>query len=329
MEARCLDKRSVDKRNLFLERKRLIDQELLKKNRNFRYNRAEAVSALARYEGSHEEDARLSHLISHKVKAKVEAKKSTKTLLKETLTKNEKTVVYNYRTIALEILKSLTNDERIKKFLGNVLLLQSNLEHKCNFLTVVLWPNMWEGIWKQLCLDLPRESVSIKINDVYVDAGTRRVEPLKRFPKSAVQNEFKEPFELLMFLQSTVGSLWSRWVCAFLTQATMADVFKSVWLDAKERFGPQTVVCERKGDCSGLRIIMSISSASLSIEFLKEFRVLLDPDSARVKPCEGSCSAANGVNTEQSSPSDEIVVKTHYKIVLLPDTTSELNYFYT
>lgn len=114
---------------------------------------------------------------------------------------------------------------------------------------IVLWPDVWSGVQRQLKHDLPREKLFW--NKAHIDSRT-----------------------VVDRLYNAHGALWSRWACLYLNQASMADVFTHVQRDAHMRLGPHAMVCETR-PANALRInVESDNREGLALVFRKDFRVL-------------------------------------------------------
>lgn len=177
--------------------------------------------------------------------------------------------------VALDICKSVTRDVRAKKFLQNMTTTAAN-EHqrpvtrsisrrRNNITLIVTWPSVWEGIWEQLLTDLPRQEVFV--NRRRLLSGTAGLE--------RVANRF------LRTLVNATDPITARWICAFCSQAVMADVYEQVSCRAREVFGSGALVCELKtsGDerNSALKIHISTPSVSkplVQVRLDKAFRVI-------------------------------------------------------
>lgn len=89
-------------------------------------------------------------------------------------------------------------------------------------ISCVFWPSIWDGIWKQFCLDVPRSIV--------------------HFQKEI----WDDPQKLYSALEEALGFLWSRWVCVFLNQACLADVYSTIFQHVQSQFGSRAILCEGK-----------------------------------------------------------------------------------
>lgn len=158
-------------------------------------------------------------------------------------------VSFDYLQIAFEVLQSLTIDTRMKRFIGNLLLDPGVMLARRNYIAIVTWPRVWHGIFQQFQLDLPRERL-IWQNQLW---------------------QGDDPYTLLQEFEGTVGPIWARWLCAFATQSPMADVFTTVWKAYQHQYGPEVYICQ---DSSPLEIRIDSTPSSLSVIFIKSFRLL-------------------------------------------------------
>lgn len=113
---------------------------------------------------------------------------------------------------------------------------------------VVLWPDLWSGVQRQLAQDLTRETL-------YWNG--KRVQP-----RVLMRNLLRDH-----------GVLWSRWAGMYLNQAPMADVFRRVCIDAQKRYGSHVMICETR-PANALRINVESHKCKLALVFRKDFRVV-------------------------------------------------------
>lgn len=143
---------------------------------------------------------------------------------------NSETLELNYLRISLELLCSMAEDSRLKSVLKKILRQLGDCSDvrkssqsqrvKQSILSAVFWPGLWQGIWKQFVLDVPRSNVFFNGHVIH------------------------DPHLLYYGLEKSLGSLWARWACVFLNQAPMADVLSCVSRDVEIKYGGNVVLCE-------------------------------------------------------------------------------------
>lgn len=77
-------------------------------------------------------------------------------------------VSLSFKKVSLEILQSLVGDVKVKRFIGNL-----SGDSEKNIMSTVFWPTVWDGIWRQYTLDVPRCNIHFK--------GTKWVDPFLLF----------------------------------------------------------------------------------------------------------------------------------------------------
>ena len=75
-----------------------------------------------------------------------------------------------------------------------------------------MWPSVWDGLWKQVRLDVPRMTVIFD------------------------GRQWRNPFELLVALERQWGVVWSRWLCVFTNQSPMSDVVMTITRDLETQY---------------------------------------------------------------------------------------------
>lgn len=202
---------------------------------------------------------------------------------------------FDFFKVTLEVLRSLTSDQRIRKFIGNMLMDTFISSRPKNFVSIVTWPHMMEGIMKQLDTDLSREQVF-----------------LNSYPWPSQQDG--NCWALYEAIDGKVGPLWARMTCAFLNQAPTADFFEYIWKDAQRKYGQDTIVCEKKDNTSPLKLHVTARSDCLSIVYVKEFRILQGV-------------ALIGVQ-EDIDQKDDLSVLVNYRITFYPTYSAHLFWQY-
>jgi hypothetical protein len=129
-------------------------------------------------------------------------------------------IEFNYVQVSLEILQSLTRNLQLRWIFGKLLRQPDEERARRSMMSSVFWPSLWDGIWKQFAADVPRSNVHV--------AG----------------KIWHNPHELYQELENLVGPLWARWLCVFLNQSPMADVFSCVTKDVEKRYGTQVILCD-------------------------------------------------------------------------------------
>lgn len=171
-------------------------------------------------------------------------KKHKRKRRRSTKFKSADTVYFDYLTLAAGVVQSLCLNTEVKRFIER----HKNRMTEPGLMLTVLWPSVWDGIMRQLEVDLPREEVCIN--------GTKWNGSAKG---------------LVTCLDRALNNVWCRWICTFLNQAVMADVFEHLWKTAQFQM-PDSVLCENN---SRLRIDIRIANYNdVQIHFHKTFRVL-------------------------------------------------------
>lgn len=176
---------------------------------------------------------------------------------------NGQRVEFNYVRISLELLRSLSDNRRLRWVLNKLLRQPDENRAQRSMMSAVFWPSLWAGIWKQFSADVPRSHIHYQ------------------------GRTWKDPYALFMKLENSVGPLWSRWLCVFLNQAPMADVFACVVKDVEKKFGSDVVVCDgnmTNDTYFGFHLHIEETPESLKLTILKNFSLAIPDDSLAKVP---------------------------------------------
>lgn len=168
--------------------------------------------------------------------------------------KNENVVWYTQKMdvfkIVLELLCSLTLNNKTKILIQQILQCEEkNVTIKANtFLSLLSWPSVWDGICKQ---------VDIDINRCIIVYNKKR---------------YENTINLSYDLQKSFG-MYGRFIMIFLNQACMSDVFKCVYDDVNKRYPLQNVfVCDGR-DKEFELFFEIVATNNLMIKIYKQFQL--------------------------------------------------------